>query len=49
VYLPSKTRIEVNIKGNGRGEEEVNSYWITLRKRQGTRTGKRKHQIALPG
>jgi hypothetical protein len=31
------------MKGNGRGEEDVNSYWITLRKRQGTRTGKRKH------
>jgi hypothetical protein len=49
VYLPSKTRIEVNREGKGRGEEDVSSYWVTLRKRQGTRTGKSKHQIALPG
>jgi hypothetical protein len=41
--MPSKTRIEVNMNGNGRGEEDVSSYWITLRKRQDTRTGKRKY------
>jgi hypothetical protein len=36
---------------NGRGdeEEEVDSSWMALRKREDTRIRRRKHEIALPG
>jgi hypothetical protein len=30
-------------------EEEVSSYWVTLRKREGIGNQKKKHQIALCG
>ena len=45
--------IEGSIEGRmevmGRRGRNVSSYWMTLRKREGTGNGKRKHQIALCG
>jgi hypothetical protein len=36
-------------KGRKDEEEDVSSYWMTLRKRKDTLHCKRKHQIALCG
>jgi len=40
--------IQGNIK-NDDGEEGVSSYWITLRKREGNGSWKRRHSIVLCG
>jgi hypothetical protein len=39
--------IEGKIKGQEDEEEDVNSYWMALRKTEGTGISKRQYQVAL--